>query len=152
MWDAFRHSTDSRPASIARIVQRRAAIQNCCRCPEQQNFCADPPVDRGLKVRPHHRQQTSTAVGCGARSSAVAHPPLPFVLVRTSEIAIIETSYEFGTTLQIFNHCLTGTNWNESRAYLCLSAQPTAFEKANRGQGKYGSSYEEGQARSTDNS
>jgi len=36
-----------------------------------------------------------------------------------------------------------GLNWNESRAYLCLSAQPTAFEKANRGQGKYGSSYEE---------
>jgi hypothetical protein len=109
VWDAFRQSTESRPASIARIVQRRAAIQNCCRCPEQQNFCADPPVDRGLKVRPHHRQQTSTAVGCGARSIAVAHPPLPFALVRTSEIAIIETSYEFGTTLQIFNHSLTGT-------------------------------------------
>jgi hypothetical protein len=35
---AFKQSTDSRPASIARIVQRRAAIQNCCRCPVQQNF------------------------------------------------------------------------------------------------------------------
>jgi hypothetical protein len=36
-----------------------------------------------------------------------------------------------------------GLNWNESRAYLCLSAQPTAFEKANRSQCKYDSSYEE---------
>ena len=37
-WDAFRQSTESRPASIARIVQRRAAIQNCCLCPVEQNF------------------------------------------------------------------------------------------------------------------
>ena len=36
--EAFRQSTESRPASIARIVQRRAAIQNSCRCPAQQNF------------------------------------------------------------------------------------------------------------------
>jgi hypothetical protein len=27
-----------RPASIALIVQRRAAIQNSCRCPVEQNF------------------------------------------------------------------------------------------------------------------
>ena len=27
-----------RPASIALIVQRRAAIQNCCLCPVQQNL------------------------------------------------------------------------------------------------------------------
>ena len=38
VWDAFKQSTESRPASIARIVQRRAAIQNCCLCPVQQNF------------------------------------------------------------------------------------------------------------------
>ena len=39
-----------RPTSIARIVQRRAAIQNCCLCPVQQNFCVDPPVIRGENV------------------------------------------------------------------------------------------------------
>jgi hypothetical protein len=37
-WDAFKQSTESSPASIALIVQRRAAIQNCCLCPVQQNF------------------------------------------------------------------------------------------------------------------
>ena len=36
--DAFRQSTDRRPASIALIVQRRAASQNCCLCSVQQNF------------------------------------------------------------------------------------------------------------------
>jgi hypothetical protein len=36
--DAFRQSTESRPASIALIVQRRAAIQNCWRWPVEQNF------------------------------------------------------------------------------------------------------------------
>ena len=55
MCDAFRQSTDRRPASIARMVQRRAAIQNSCLCPEQQNFCVDPPVVRGQNVRSHHR-------------------------------------------------------------------------------------------------
>jgi hypothetical protein len=72
--DAFRQSTDRRPASIARMVQRRAAIQNSCLCPEQQNFCVDPPDDRGLKARPHQRQQA-----CGdfwAGSSLTATPRL----------------------------------------------------------------------------
>ena len=36
--DAFRQSTESRPASIALIVQRRAAIQNCWRWAVEQNF------------------------------------------------------------------------------------------------------------------
>ena len=52
----FRHSTDRRPASIARIVQRRAASQNACRCPAEQNFCADPPVPRGVNGWPHQMQ------------------------------------------------------------------------------------------------
>ena len=69
MWDAFKQSTESRPASIARIVQRRAAIQNCCLCREQQNFWVDPPDDRGSKARPHHRQRASQA-GFGSSSSA----------------------------------------------------------------------------------
>jgi len=34
--DAFKQSTESKPASIARIVQRRAAIQNCCLCPRNR--------------------------------------------------------------------------------------------------------------------
>ena len=37
VWAAFRQSTDNRPVSTARIVQRRAAIQNACRCPVEQN-------------------------------------------------------------------------------------------------------------------
>jgi hypothetical protein len=44
-----------RPQWIARIVQRRAAIQNSWRCPVQQNFWTDPSVARGVNVRPHHR-------------------------------------------------------------------------------------------------
>ena len=120
MWDAFKQSTDSRPASIARIVQRRAAIQNCCLCPEQQNFWVDPPVNRGLKARPHHRQQKSTAGDCDAGSSGVADPPPPFAVVRTSEIVIIEISYEFETTLQIFNHRLTGTKLEREQGLYLL--------------------------------
>jgi hypothetical protein len=38
VWDAFKQSTESRPASIARIVQRRAAIQNCCLWAVEQNL------------------------------------------------------------------------------------------------------------------
>jgi hypothetical protein len=64
--DAFKQSTESKPASIARIAQRRAAIQNCCLCPVQQNFRADPPVERGVKARPHQGQQA------GFRSSPSA--------------------------------------------------------------------------------
>jgi hypothetical protein len=42
----------------------------------QQNFWADPPVARGVKVRSHHRQQASQA-GFGAGSSAAITDPLP---------------------------------------------------------------------------
>src|ERR1700722_4878618 len=64
---AFKHSTDRRPASTARIVQRRAAIQNAWRCPVEQNFCADPPVCRGVNGRPHQTQLAAVARG-GAMS------------------------------------------------------------------------------------
>jgi len=74
------------PASIARIVQRRAAIQNCCRCPVQQNFCVDPPVARGVNVRAHHRQQAFKR-NCGVGSGAASTDPLlPFARIRTSEL------------------------------------------------------------------
>ena len=58
LWLAFRQSTDRRPVSIARIVQRRAASQNALWCPLVQNRWAEPPVARGLKDRPHQRQAT----------------------------------------------------------------------------------------------
>jgi hypothetical protein len=61
---------------MARIVQRRAAIQNCWRCPVQQNFCADPPVIRGVNIRSHHRQNPSIA-GSRAGSSTVVTDPQP---------------------------------------------------------------------------
>jgi hypothetical protein len=57
----LRQSTDRRPVSIARIVQRLAAVQNAFRCSVEQNFCADPPVARGVKRRPHQRQQGLSA-------------------------------------------------------------------------------------------
>lgn len=44
---------DRRPVSIARVVQRRAAIQNAWRCPVEQKRCADPPVRRRVNGRPH---------------------------------------------------------------------------------------------------
>jgi len=52
----FRHSTDRRPVSIARIVQRRAAVQNAFRCAVEQNRWDEPPVVRGVKGLPHQRQ------------------------------------------------------------------------------------------------
>jgi hypothetical protein len=58
---AFRQSTDRRPVSIARMVQRRAAVQNALRCARQQNLWAEPPVVRRLKARPHQRQWTCSA-------------------------------------------------------------------------------------------
>src|ERR1700751_2842131 len=84
--DAFKQSTERRPASIARIVQRRAAIQNCCLCPVQQNFWVDPPVARAVNVRAHHRQQAikrNCDVGSGA---AITDPLLPFAKLRNSEL------------------------------------------------------------------
>jgi hypothetical protein len=72
----------SRPASIARIVQRRAAIQNCCLCPVQQNFWVDPPVERDAKGRSHHRQHPSIA-GSRAGSSILVTAPLLRAAVTT---------------------------------------------------------------------
>jgi hypothetical protein len=74
-----------RPASIARIVQRRAAIQNRCRCAVQQNFCADPPVARGVNVRAHHKQRPS-GVGFPAGSSTGVGKPLPFIVNVATDI------------------------------------------------------------------
>jgi hypothetical protein len=54
--DTLRQSTERRPASIARIVHRRAATQNAWRCPVEQNRCAEPPVFRGVNGRRHQRQ------------------------------------------------------------------------------------------------
>ena len=48
-----------RKTGFVRIVQRRAAIQNCCLCSVQQNFCDDHPVVRCVKVRRHQRQQAT---------------------------------------------------------------------------------------------
>ena len=50
---ALRQST----VSIARIVQRRAAVQNAFRCSVEQNFWADPPVTRAVNARPHQTQR-----------------------------------------------------------------------------------------------
>ena len=96
------------PASIALIVQRRAAIQNCCLCPVQQNFCIDPPVARGVKIRPHQRQQVLQATGCGVSSQIAATDPLPpFVVVTNSEL-IMCPLYESERGLTIFK-CLIGS-------------------------------------------
>ena len=78
MSDAFKQSTDRRPASIARMVHRRAAIQNCCLCPEQQNFWVEPPVERGVNARPHHRQRASQAGFRSSSSAAITGKPLRF--------------------------------------------------------------------------
>jgi hypothetical protein len=67
----FRQSTDSRPVSIARIVQRRAAIQKAWRCPGEQKRCADPPVRRGVNGRPHQTHLAAAAQGGVASDPAV---------------------------------------------------------------------------------
>src|SRR5205823_1586132 len=69
---AFRQSTVRRPVSIARIVQRRAAVQNDLRCAREQNLCADPPVLRGLKARSHQRQCAVSASSETTRRSATS--------------------------------------------------------------------------------
>lgn len=61
---------------MARIVQRRAAIQNCCRCPVQQNLCADPPVARGVKC-PSHQRQRACKMARGASSQIATTDLLP---------------------------------------------------------------------------
>jgi hypothetical protein len=88
VWDTFRQSTESRPASIALIVQRRAAIQNCCLCPVQQNFRIDSPVIRGVKVRWHHRQCGATGgSGAGSSSSTLVTDPLLWAAATTASFA-----------------------------------------------------------------
>jgi hypothetical protein len=105
--DAFKQSTESRPTSIARIVQRRAAIQNCCRCPVQQNLWVDPPVIRGENVRSHHRQHVFQATDCGVGSQIAATDPVPpFLVVDTSKLFIMRASYERGAPHNI-KRCLT---------------------------------------------
>jgi hypothetical protein len=69
-----------------------------CRCPVQQNFWVDPPVVRGVNVRPHHRQQVLQATDCGVGSQIVATDPVPpFAVVNTSKIFIMRALYERGT-------------------------------------------------------
>ena len=74
----------------------------------QQNFWVDPPVARGLKARPHHRQQAcepGRGVGSGI---AVTDPSRPFAAIRISEIFAIAPSYKFQIQIPvsaaIFNH------------------------------------------------
>jgi hypothetical protein len=74
-----------RPASIALIVQRRAAIQNCCRCPVQQNLRADPPVVRGVNLPLHQRQRSARAHFQIGSSAAVADLLTPFAALATFE-------------------------------------------------------------------
>src|ERR1044071_4365818 len=68
-----------RPVSSARIVQRRAAIQNACRCSVEQNRCTEPPVVRGLKARPHHRH-------CATSAASMSDATQPIFLSFTIEV------------------------------------------------------------------
>jgi hypothetical protein len=108
--DAFKQSTESRPASIALIVQRRAAIQNCCLCPVQQNFWLDPPVVRSVKVRSHHRQHASEVGFCAGSSAVRTRPLLEFTVmaaagigefgdwVTDSKVSTIQPIYRYNVT------------------------------------------------------
>jgi hypothetical protein len=96
VWDAFKQSTESRPASSALIVQRRAAIQNSCRCPVEQNFWADPPVARGLKARPHQRQEACKTGFESCSRAEVADPISPFAAFGIPEVFVMGTLYESG--------------------------------------------------------
>ena len=71
---------------MALIVQRRAAIQNCCLCPVQQNFWLDPPVVRSVKVRSHHRQHASEVGFCAGSSAVRTRPLLEFTVIATATI------------------------------------------------------------------
>ena len=80
-------------ASIAAttISEKDAGIAPCF----SFDFKADPPVVRGVKARPHHRQQASKAAGPAAGSRiAVTEPLPPFVAIRTSRILVIVRSYK----------------------------------------------------------
>ena len=51
----------------------------------EQNFWLDPPVVRGVNVRPHHRQGPS-GVGFRACSSAGVGKPPPFMVIAATDI------------------------------------------------------------------
>ena len=66
---------------MARMVQRRAAVQNAFLCSVEQNFWADPPVIRVVNSRPHQRQWATwrdrhAEPGIAARWSATCCPML----------------------------------------------------------------------------
>ena len=91
-WFAFRQSTVMRPVSIARTVQRRAAVQNALRCARRQNLCADPPVLRGLKARSHQRQCAVSASSETTRRSATSVDSIITALYTTEfQITIVPT-------------------------------------------------------------
>ena len=95
---------------IARIVQRRAAIQNCCRCPVQQNFWLDPPVVRRANVRSHQRQRPSE-VGFWVFSSAGVGNPLRFLVTAATEIdeaANSSANSKLSTIQPVYPHEITG--------------------------------------------
>jgi hypothetical protein len=101
---------EHRPASIASIAQRRAAIQNCCRCPVQQNFWVDPPVVRGVNVRPDHttgskysRRRTAVSVR-KSRPQTRCHRSWSLILPKYSSCGHY-TKEELAPT--IFKRCLT---------------------------------------------
>src|SRR5437762_11614789 len=87
-----------RPVSIARIVQRRAAVQNALRCARQQNLCADPPVLRGLNARSHQRQCAVSARSGTTRTSATRTGSTITVLYTTQfQITIVAAQPERST-------------------------------------------------------
>jgi hypothetical protein len=113
----------------------------------QQNFWADPPVARGLKARPHHRQH-GFGVGFFAASSAEATgSPLNFVVIAGAEVGkfgncsissessiqTIYTYHDFSSTIYdgnsdylsiVQNH--EGLCWNARARSLAISMSATS--------------------------
>jgi hypothetical protein len=76
----------------------------------QQNLWVDPPVVRGVNVRPHHRQRPS-GVGFRAGSSAGVGKPLPFIVIAFADIeepANSSTNSKVSTIKPMYPHEITG--------------------------------------------
>jgi hypothetical protein len=81
----------------------------------QQNFWVDPPVVRGVNVRPHHRQQSSRA-GFWADSSPGVTDPLPqFPVIAVAEfddLGNCSTTPKVYAMTTIYSYKAIGTIYN----------------------------------------
>ena len=114
VWSGFQTSVDRRIVSEVLLRGTQATVLDRGSPLDDAGDRGGPTLGRLREGVPDQRAR------CRRGGSGIGDPPTLLAAVRTSDIAIIRTSYEFDTTLQIFNHCLTGTELDREQGLSLL--------------------------------